>query len=679
MQTAEAIFFASVLTLVVILLAHGIRMLIHLALRTVGLWNPEHFRYWIWIPWRSLAKLYIRYGEWRTDEWKAGSKATSQWGGLLGRMVLVFKPGDVLLGGFGYYGFRLFQPLGLKAERHLSMVAGTGTGKTTLLITMLGLHRGNAFVVDPKGQITKIIANRRGMGGNGIKGVGQDVAILDPNNIAKGHPLACWNAIDELTRVEARVGSDAVVRYAMKIAEGLIPMEGDKPYFPNTAREFTQGLILHVYTTEPPGKRHMVRVRDLLTRGYANEMMAAGATPDEVSANSFKFLLEEMQKNLSYNGVIANAAATMANTGKSYGDVLSTARSALKFYDLPEIRKISYSSDFSLEDLKLGKLDLFICAPTGDIRGAYRGWFRLLCVFALDLFEQIPGNLKNPCLFAIDEMPSLGPIEAIATSAPVMRGYGVRLLAITQDLEKLQKTYPSDWRGFLGNSDVTYWMGTNEQDTGKHLSEYLGKSTRVTHQYSILRFWRWWRLFWARGEKTFEDRELLTPQQVMKILAPQKQNMILTRFGKSPIRVKTMPYFKELPVYFYDADGEHTEPSARQFGRYLSGRRTKKAISPTQPNLWQQPKIQPPQKTALGTQISRKTLVQHQQPQSKIVNIPNSQNTDLDNAYKLIGLRPSSTRYEIEKRMNFLKSKSAPSTMYSKKIDSAYKLIIKYK
>lgn len=617
--------------------------------------------------------MWIMFKEWRADEFAAGKQSTAKWGGTLGRLVLVFRRGDILLGSLGYYGFRLLQPLGFKGERHLSMVAGTGTGKTTLLITMLGLHQGNAFVVDPKGQIAKTIARRRGAGARGIAGLDKDVHILDPYGILKHHRSASWNAMDELMRVEKREGRDGVVKYAMKMAEGIVPIEGDKPYFPKTAREFLQGLILHVYTTEPTNKRNMIRVRDLITRGYADEVKAAGIKiPPNIPDFPFRYLLDEMQANQDFGGVIANAGATMANTGRSYGDVLSTARSAMKFFDMPEIRTISRRSDFSLEDLKTGNLDLFICAPTGAIREELRTWFRLITVVSLDLFEKIPGNLSNPTLFAIDEMPSLGHIEAIAVSAPVMRGYGVRLLAITQDLEKLKKAYPQDWRGFLGNSDVTYWLGTNEYETGKFLSDYLGEGTVKTRT-------SFWNPFSRRHQA---ERALMTPDQVMQVLAPHKSNMILTRFGKRPLRVKTMPYFKELPVWFYEADTEHKETRPRRLTRRIVSRVLKgspQLPAPT-PNVAianQTPLQTTPSSPIKNASVNPTTAATNQTSPTPRLPSPNSfSSKEVAQALALFGLPQNASLQEVKAKMQVLQGKAKPSTIYAKKISQAYAVLL---
>ena len=422
----------------------------------------------------------------------------------------------------------------------------------------------------------------------------------------------------ELERVEQREGLDGIVKYAMKMAEGIVPMEGDKPYFPKTAREFLQGLILHVYTTEPKEKRNLATVRDLLTRGYPE------------SKHPFEFLLHQMQRNKAFSGVIANAGATMAGTGRSAGDVLSTARSATKFLDLPEIRNISSGSDFSLEDLKTGSLNLFVCAPTGSIRVELSGWFRLLTVLALDLFEKIPGNLEEPCLFAIDEMPSLGQIEAIETSAPVMRSYGVRLVAISQDLERLQAAYPKGWRGFLGNADAVYWMATNEDETAEYLSKSLG-SQRIKQRAGWIPFFKS-----VIGQS---DEPLLTPAQVKLVLDPDRNVMIVTRFGKKSIRSMTMPYYKELPVYFYEPDREYKEPHTRAFSRKLFASQSVSTVSSG---------IVPNNSTGSLTYADSKHLFGAQEP---------------------------FTIFELEKRRSLLTQRLPKNAQYLGMLDSAFSLL----
>lgn len=519
----------------------------------LGLYNPDHYHLWLWLPWRPVMRLWTILRDWWEDVFSMGRSATAKWTSFMSMLTHVYKPGQVFLGKLWAAGIGCSMPVGIPAERHLVMIAGSGSGKSTLLMTLLALHKGNSFVIDPKGQVAKALKRRCGKGGHGIIGKGMTVAVLDPYQIVDGTAQSCWNVFDELSQAELREGPEVVVLYAFIIAEGLIKQDDhSKPYFAETARLFIVGLVLHIYTTEPTYNRNLVRLRTLLNTGYP-----------EAAAQGFDFLLDSMMANTRYDGVICNAAATLMNAGiNARGDVLSTARQQTSFLDLPQVRRIIQHSDFHLGSLKTGKLNLIVCAPVGAIQGELAQFFRLLTLMGMKLFENIPGKLKYPCLFAIDEMPSLGNIPVIETAAPVMRSYGIRLLAITQDIERLKQAYPQAWGGFIGNAEIVWWMGTNHEATVSELEKTLGTRTRKEAVGGG-------RPKKGAAQFTHVERPLMYRDQIKRFLDPYKNNMIVTRFGKRPMRLKNAPYFKELPVAFYESDRDYRESLLRKFTRSI--------------------------------------------------------------------------------------------------------------
>ena len=541
--------------------------------RRGGFFDPGTYHRWLWIPWRPVAKIWLRFRRYIDNHWRAGTKATGGFAGLLHRLTLVYRPGDVLLGRLSVAGIGLFQPLGQKLERHLFMFAGTGGGKTTFLITMLGLHPGNVFVIDPKGQMATVLHRRRGQGGGAVEGLGKDVAILDPYAIVPDIESACWNPLDEIERAIEREGKEGAVKYAEKISEGLIRIEGMQPFFPRAARKFLTGLILHVLTTEPKEKRNMLRVYELANLGYRDELDAAredqgGQSRPANSRDGFAFLLQEMARNNAYAAI--PAASSTFDEAEAAGNVMATLKVSLAVYDNEQLRAISAYSTFSLHDLKLGQQDVFVCAPTGAVKSELSGWFRMLTVLGLGIFEYIPGDLKPKCFFAIDELPSLGNIEKLDTAPAVLRSYGVQLLGISQTVQALEQAYPKTWRTWTGNADAIYWMGTDDEETLDYLSKGLGTS-----------------------ERSGQDKRVFDYDTVKRFLDPDTGNMIVTRFGKRPIKVKMAPYYQELPVKFYDADPEHKERSARAATRASGPGSKPKAITKERIKLLPSPDPEP--------------------------------------------------------------------------------------
>jgi len=529
--------------------------------RPLGLYNPAHYRLWPRVPWRLCLTPVVHIRRWIRER-HMGRKQTAGWASPIERLFLMFRSGDVFIGRLRIFGIGFFMPIGIRTRRHLVMIAGTGAGKTTSLISMLGLHQGNAFVVDPNGQIARALMRQCGSGGHGILGKGGRAMALDPKE-QLDRPSACWNVFDELHAAEKREGIDSVPELAAVMALSLVQQDSQsQPFFSNASREFVSALILYIYAKQPPEHQNIIRLRHLLTSGLEGGPTKVGnrvCTP-------FDYLLFKMNECKAFGGIIQDGIASVANAAGSpdkLGQLLSSARTQTAWLDLPRIRRISTRSDFTLNELKSGDLSLFLVAPVSDVQDTLSPWFRLITVFAQQTFERLPGRPKYPTLFAIDEMPSLGYIKAFDTAAPVMRKYGIQLLAITQDLEKLREAYPKTYGGFIGSADAVLWMGTNHPESLERLERSLGGHTITEVHHTG------WVPGFRTKEKTKSDRPLAYADQLREFLDPAHGNVIVTRNGPRALKLKTAHYFKELPVWMYEPDPDERERQLRAGSRQL--------------------------------------------------------------------------------------------------------------
>lgn len=514
--------------------------------RLFGFYHPAFYQFFLLVPWRPFWRIYIALSEWKERVFSMGRKATAGWPHILSVLCIIYRPNHLLLGRAMWMGLPLPQSVGVPVERHVVMIAGTGAGKTVLLQTLLGLHRGSALVIDPKLQADDTMqAARKQLG---------PVYTLAPFSPERSHS---WNPLDEIEAAIKRFGIDTAPRFLLKIAASTILRENNEnPFFPDSARDIWAAIVAFVYVRETGDKRNLITARRYLMEGLCPQDF-------DNPTDAFLFLLSEMQRCTEFEGFIAKRAIALQNTGaEALGNVLATARTQTQWLDLPEVRGVMTRSDFLLADLKRDEnpMTLFLGAPVTAIRGELSRWFRLIVEMSLYLFEIIPGNLKQPCLYALDEMPSLGHIEAIETAAPLLRSFGVRLLAIAQDTERLAQVYPKSWQGFLGNADVVYWMGTNHDGTVGYLERSLGQTT---HKEKISG--GWFSSEPKRYNKT--ERPLMYAEQIKRFLDPDSGNMIITRFGKRPLRVKQTPFYTELPVWLYDPDPNFSEAPARAWLR----------------------------------------------------------------------------------------------------------------
>jgi len=107
---------------------------------------------------------------------------------------------------------------------------------------------------------------------------------------------------------------------------------------------------------------------------------------------------------------------------------------------------------------------------------------RLFVRCAIDAMarKQNAGKLRErQCLFLLDEFFTLGYIDEIAKAAGLMRGYGLQLWPILQDLGQLRKLYGRDGaETFFGNADAHIFFGNTDMETLEYVSKGFGVFTQ---------------------------------------------------------------------------------------------------------------------------------------------------------------------------------------------------------
>jgi len=600
-------------------------------LRPFGLFEQAHYRYTLLVPWRFSQRLWMAARRWFERVFTLGTGASASWASTRATMTLTFKPGDLYLGTQWAWGFPTYQPLGIDTERGAATIAAPGTGKSVHLISQIGLHSGSAAVIDVKGQIARVLYR-------------PGDALLDGYNQVPNAPTSTWNPLEELARAEARHGPDSVVRFSAIMAEGLIRTQpGEKqPHFPNSAREFLQGLILHVYTTESGPTRTMLRVRDLLSGGYP-----AGGGIDGV--------IQEMELNQAYGGLISRRGTALKDTGTNErGGILSTARLQTAYWDYPEIRKISGSSSFALEELKTGTLRLFISAPATDLQGPLSGWSRLILSMLFYTFESIPGRLDVPCYVVADEFPALGHLASVERAAGLMRGYGIRLHVVAQFLEQLIAVYPSTYETFLASCDAVFWLGSGSMKTTQYLSGVLGKAMRKEKLDGG----------WPTKQPTRHhrvERELATPDQLKRFMS--KGIMICTRMDRAPLKLRVSPYYEHLHLSRYSPDPDHAEDPLRAWAR-----QTFFSQSPS-PSASSRSTSRPSAQSSQPSTASRSNSPAPATTAATSISYPD--------ALSLYGLQEPFRATEVHQRHSDLQTAAQRSQAYAQAVDDARRILLR--
>ncbi len=522
-------------------------------LRLFGVHDPFIDAYKTSRPWMMLAM--VRIATWWEIRKKFGRGHTGGWASVWEVIAHPYRAGDLFIGRAYYGGLALLKPVGMETDKHVVILGSMGSGKTSgVLIPTLCVHPGSAVVVDIKGELATITANRRGPGNDRVRGMEQSLIVLDPAGITPVSKSWHYNPLEELAVIERVEGEDAAAGFAGKIIEGIgVSMAGNDPFWDIQSRSLEIGVLLFVHVYED--ERTLMRFRELVVRGD-EDTYAQGLEEGIVDENEdtpFDVLAARMQaaKDGPYGNLIANAgSALMTMPDRTRGSVLASMDAHSAWLDTPSIRRISERSDFCFRDLKRQAMTVYLCCPTEWLGQREMLWLRMLNILAMNAIVKYPDiRPKYPVLLAIDEFPALGKIDGLETLGPVMRSYGGRLLLIAQDKGQIERVWgPQTTNTFLGNAEAVQVLATDDAATIGWLSQTLGQSVV--------------RKSLGRGMIAEGVHEILTPEQARRFLNRETGNQIVLRSGKRPMRAKVAPYFKYLPKWYYDPDPRYARGSS---------------------------------------------------------------------------------------------------------------------
>lgn len=357
---------------------------------------------------------------------------------------------------YPYQSGRLFlghddtQEVGLKTERHALTIAGAGAGKgACVIIPNLLRWPHNALVIDPKGEAAEATAETR-------EAMGQAVHVLDPFDSARVSDRfkACYNPLDELDPESLTIKEDIDA-----LADGIVMRpDPQAAHWDDGAQAIIAGLIAYVKTRAPEERRNLIEVRSILA-------------DDDALAEA----LEEMKGMTDCAGAAKEAyAAVFAKEGQYF---VSNARKNTRWLDSKAMVNTLSRSTFSLSDLKAGKATVFLVLPANYL-GQHGRFLRLFVRSGIEaMARKLPsGELRGAqCLFLLDEFFSLGYIDEIAKAAGLMRGYGLQLWPILQDLGQLITLYGREGsETFFGNADLHQFFGNTDKFTLDYMSQMTG-------------------------------------------------------------------------------------------------------------------------------------------------------------------------------------------------------------
>ena len=409
------------------------------------------------------------------------------------------------------------KPFLWSTDRHVFILAATRSGKgVSLLIPNLLTYPGSVFVLDPKGENARATARQRRAFGH--------VAVLDPFGATQSpspRPDLAGEAVG--FNPLASLQGEAMITDGATLAAALVV--GPDDHWHLGAAQLLKGVILHTVTApapELPGPRDLVTVRRLLMRDFFPVL-------DENGQGAGQSTLERMQANSGAEGVVGDVAGwLLATPADERGSILSTAINQTQFIDDPAMRRSLAADAPQLDpgEFRRGVLSAYLCLPAPRFP-AFSRWLRLVLNAALSEMTARHDPPALPVRFMLDELATLGRLEAVENASGLAAGYGVQLWTVWQDLGQLKDIYKARWPTFINNAGVRVMFSANDLETAEYVSKMLGVGTVLVGA--------------SDQSLSVTRRELRTPDEIMRL--PDNEMLVLIA-GKAPTITERLPYWQ---------------------------------------------------------------------------------------------------------------------------------------
>ena len=337
--------------------------------------------------------------------------------------------------------------IGFDAHKHrrnlnVLVIGGSGAGKTRFFVKPNVMQANSSFVIlDPKGEILRDT-------GYLLMKKGYKVKVLDLIDMSRSH---CYNPF-----VYLRDDND-VQRLVTNLFKSTTPKgaQSQDPFWDTAAQMLLLALIFYLKYEAPEEEQNFAMVMEMLRAGDVDE-------DDSNAMSALDALFSDLRRTEPDHIALKYYDAYHSGSAKTLKSIQITLAARLEKFNLESVAGLTITDELDLWKLGEEKTALFAIIPDNDTSFNF-----LVSLLYTQLFQQL--NVSLPDDF--DKILS------------VMRSRGVSVSIILQNLAQLKALFEKQWESIVGNCDEFVYLGGNEKETHKYVSELLGKETIDTNTY----------------------------------------------------------------------------------------------------------------------------------------------------------------------------------------------------
>ena len=413
---------------------------------------------------------------------------------------------------------------------NILVVGGSGAGKSRgFALPNIMQCCCSMVITDPKAELLRKT-------GGLLEKTGYEVRVFD---LINPDTSFCYNPFEYVH------DDKDVLRLISNLIQNTTPKgsQSSNPFWEKSETALLQALMLYLLHEAPPEEQNFAMIMEMLGSAQVKE-------EDEDYESPLDILFDRLEMRDPDSIAVKQYHIYKQAAGKTAKSILISVGVRLAAFNLPQIAKLTNTDELDLSSMGERKVALFCCIPDADTSLNY-----LVGMIYSQLFQTLyymadrvhGGALPVPVNCIMDEFPNVSLPNEFEKILATCRSRSIYCSIIIQNMSQLKALFKDSWESLVGNCDEFLYLGGNEKETHKYVSELLGKETIDTNTYGQ-----------TKGKSgsystNFQQsgRELLQPDEVRML---DNQNALLFIRGERPILDAKYDLMKH-PNIRYTEDG----------------------------------------------------------------------------------------------------------------------------
>ena len=343
------------------------------------------------------------------------------------------------------------------------VVGGSGSGKSLFYAKPNLMQCNSSYVIlDPKGELledTGMLLEREGY----------TVRVLDLIHIERSHgynPFAYFRCEEDIMRLVTNLIKNTTPKGSRTTDSFWVSAE----------IALLEALMFYLYYEAPIEEQTFAMVCDMIAAADIREEDADHQGPLDILFDRLATRAPEHIAVKQYN--IFKIAA-----GKTAKSILVSLGVRLEKFNIQSLASLTQTDELHLVEMGKKKVALFAIIPDNDTSFNF-----IVGILYTQLFQELarladasPGRkLTQHVHFLMDEFANVALPNDFDKVVATIRSREMSVSIVLQDLGQIQKLFEKEWRSIVGNCDTLLYLGGNDKDTHKYISELLGKETIST-------------------------------------------------------------------------------------------------------------------------------------------------------------------------------------------------------